>query len=285
MQTSTQTVLAPARRRRPLEALAAHWPEYLMEAAELGLFMISACVFALLLEHPGSPLHQTIDNPLVRRMLMGIAMGSTAIAVICSPLGKRSGGHFNPAVTFTYLLLGKVERWDAVFYVAAQFAGGIAGVSLAAFAIGPPIEHAAVNYVVTMPGAGGPRTAFLAELLISFLLMSVVLAVSNTPRLAKFTPLFAGAMAATYITIEAPLSGMSMNPARTFGSAFSAREWTAIWVYFTAPVLGMFLAGQLYRARRGPHAVLCAKLHHDNDKRCIFRCNYAREALRCTTTM
>jgi aquaporin Z len=277
MQTST-TAASPQRasapRHGPLDALAAHWPEYLMEAAELGLFMISACILAVLLEHPSSPLHQAIDNPLLRRLLTGIAMGSTAIAIIYSPLGRRSGGHFNPAVTFTYLLLGKVERWDAVFYMAAQFAGGVAGVSLAAFVIGLPIEHAAVNYVVTIPGAGGPRTAFWAELLISFLLMSVVLAISNTPRLARFTPLFAGALVATYITIEAPLSGMSMNPARTFGSAVWAREWTALWVYFAAPPLGMFLAGQLYRFRRGAHAVFCAKLHHHNNQRCIFRCNY-----------
>jgi aquaporin Z len=78
---------------------------------------------------------------------------------------------------------------------------------------------------------------------------------------------------ASYITLEAPLSGMSMNPARTFGSAFFGRNWTAIWIYFTAPLLGMLAAAQLYLARRGRQAVACAKLHHRNSKRCIF-CEY-----------
>ena len=61
-------------------------------------------------------------------MLTGIAMGSTAIALVFSPLGKRSGAHFNPAVTLTFWRLGKVKNWDAVFYIVAQFIGGIAGV-------------------------------------------------------------------------------------------------------------------------------------------------------------
>jgi len=86
--------------------------------------------------------------------------------------------------------------------------------------------------------------------------------------------MFAGLLVMTYISIEAPISGMSMNPARTLGSAFSAANWTAIWIYFTAPPLGMLLAAELYVRPRGPARVLCAKLHHDNRERCIFRCNY-----------
>jgi len=180
----------------------------------------------------------------------------------------------NPAVTLTFLALGKIERWDATFYVAAQFVGGTVGVMVADLLIGFPLSHSAVNHVVTRPGAGGVGIAFWAEILISLLLMSAILLVSNTRGAARFTGLFAGALVAAYITIEAPLSGMSMNPARTFGSAFSAREYTALWVYFTAPLLGMLVAGFFYRAGRGAHAVFCAKLHHDNNQRCIFRCNY-----------
>jgi aquaporin Z len=203
-------------------------------------------------------------------------MGLTAIAIIYSPLGQRSGAHFNPAVTATFLLLGKVERWDAAFYMAAQFIGGVAGVAVSAALIGlPPLAHSAVNYVVTVPGRRGAGFAFLAEVLISFVLMSAVLLSSNSARLARFTPLLAGSLVASFIAIEAPLSGTSMNPARTLGSAVPARVWTALWVYFTAPLLGMLLAGFLYRFRRGAHAVFCAKLHHHNHRRCIFRCKYA----------
>jgi aquaporin Z len=132
----------------------------------------------------------------------------------------------------------------------------------------------AVGYIVTIPGAPGVGVAFLAEAVISFGLMVVVLAVSNTPRLARFTGLCAGLLVLTYITFEAPLSGMSMNPARTLGSAIAAQVWTALWVYFTAPPLGMALAAELYSRLKGPNAIRCAKLHHDNDRRCIFRCGY-----------
>lgn len=246
-----------------------------MEAAELGLFMVSACVFTVLLEHPSSPLRQAIDSPFLRRFLNGVAMGCTLIGLVHSPWGKRSGAHLNPSVTLAFFSLGRLERWDALFYVGAQFAGGLLGVLFSALLIGVPLSHVSVNYVVTVPGPAGPGLAFGAELLISSVMMSMVLFVSNTRRLSRFTGVFAGLLLAAFITFEAPLSGVSLNPARTLGSAVPADLWTALWVYFTAPPLGMLLAGLIYRIRRGARAVFCAKLHHHNSERCIFRCNYA----------
>jgi aquaporin Z len=251
-------------------AVRAHWPEYLMEAGELALFMIAACLVVAALEHPGSPLGRLLPNPLVRRVLTGIAMGLTAIAIVYSPWGKQSGAHFNPSVTLIFWRLGKVATWDAALYVLAQFAGGIAGVLLAATLLRGWIAHPAVNYVATLPGAGGASAAFVAELVISFGLMTVVLTVSNTPRLARYTGLFCGAVVALYISTEAPLSGMSMNPARSFGPALVGQMWMGLWVYFTAPPLGMLAAAETYVHFRGPQGVDCAKLHHQNDKRCIF---------------
>ena len=263
-----------------IRALREHWPEYLCEAAELGLFMISAGLFTILLWHPRSPVPQIIPSEFVRRMLTGIAMGSTAIALVFSPLGKRSGAHFNPAVTLTFWRLGKVKNWDAVFYIIAQFIGGIVGVFAVAVFTREAISHPAVHYAATLPGMQGMIVAFVAEFAIAFVLMLVVLRVSNTPHLARYTGLFAGALVATYITLEAPLSGMSMNPARTFGSAFVGHLWTGLWIYFTAPVLAMQLAGALYLRSKG--VVYCAKYHHHNRHRCIFNCRFpellAREA-------
>jgi len=250
-----------------LKALKQHWPEYLMEAAGLGAFMISACAFGVLLEHPASPVQQSIANAAVRRVLMGLAMGLTAVGIIYSPWGKQSGAHINPSVTLTFWRLGKVKGADAFFYVLAQFVGGVLGVVLTAAISRSALGDPAVNYVTTLPGQFGVGVAFVAEFIISFLLMSMVLRVSNTERFARYTGLCAGALAATYISLEAPLSGMSMNPARTFGSAFVAQVWTALWIYFTAPPLGMLTAAQLYL--RQPRQVTCAKLHHQNDKRCI----------------
>jgi len=260
--------------RAPSNIVRVHWPEYLMEAAGLGLFMISAAVMTALLEYPYSPLHEQLPDPVIRRVLIGIAMGLTAIGIIYSPWGKRSGAHLNPAVTVTFFRLGKIQGLDAFFYVVAQFVGGLIGLQLAAMAIGMALEHPTVNYVVTVPGLDGTWMAFVAEVAISFGLMLVVLIVSNHTKLNAWTGLFAGALVATYIAVEAPLSGMSMNPARSFASALPAHLWTDFWVYLTAPFLGMLFAAECYVRFPGARRVLCAKLHHHNNAHCIFRCGY-----------
>ncbi|MEP6688494.1 MAG: aquaporin, partial [Gemmatimonadales bacterium] len=223
-----------------------HWPEYAMEAALLGGFMVSACLFSVLLFHPDGRMAHLLPNPLARRALMGVAMGSTAIALTYSAWGKQSGAHFNPALTLAFTRLGKVAPWDAAAYIGAQFAGAVLGVMVARALAREMLGHAQVHFAVTRPGAGGTAVAFVAETVISGLLMTVVLTASNHPKAARFTGLFAGLLVATFILVEAPLSGMSMNPARTVGSGFWAHDWTAAWVYFTAPPLGMLLAAELY---------------------------------------
>src|SRR5712672_1871692 len=144
-----------------LIALKKHWPEYLMEAAGLGIFMVSASVFTILLYHPASPPLQVLSQEFPRRVLMGLAMGLTAIGIIYSPWGKQSGAHLNPAVTLAFFRLGKVAPWDAVFYVIAQFVGGIAGVAMIAGIFGKLLAHPSVNYVATLPGPRGVGAAFL----------------------------------------------------------------------------------------------------------------------------
>ena len=253
-----------------LTALRSHWPEYLMEASLLGMFMVSACVFGTLYEFHGSPIHQAIMSGFLRRILMGVSMGLTAIAIIYSPWGKQSGAHINPSVTLTFFRLGKIKAWDAIFYLVAQFSGAVLGVFLVARVLGRQVSDPAVRYVVTTPGPRGPWVALLAEFIIAAGMMSAVLHFSNHHRLAGYTGLFAGLLVATYITIEAPFSGMSMNPARTFGSALPPMIWDGLWIYLTAPPLGMLFAAELYLWRRGQSAVKCCKLHHNNTKRCIF---------------
>jgi aquaporin Z len=252
------------------EALKHHWPEYLIEAACLGLFMISAFTFGTILEHPGSPIHQELANPTLRRFIMGLAMGSTAIAIIYSPWGNQSGAHINPSITLTFYRLGKVAKWDALFYVVSQFIGGMLGALIASMALSAWASHPSVNYVVTAPGSWGRIVAFGAEIAITFILMTVILHVSNNTKVHKLTGLCAGILVVTYTTIEAPISGMSMNPARTFASAVPAKHWAGLWIYFTAPLIGMLGAAEVYVRSRNNPAVGCAKLHHENDQRCIF---------------
>ena len=258
------------------DALRHHWPEYLIEAVGLGMFMIAACVFTVFLMYPASPAAHWIADPVWKRAVTGIAMGLTAIALIYSPWGVRSGAHFNPSVTIAFFRLGKIAFEDAFFYVVSQFTGAVAGVLISVVFLSPWIWNAHVNYAVTSPGPHGARAALVSEFAISFFLMTTVLVASNNKRLAAFTGLFAGILVATYITIEAPLSGMSMNPARTFGSALPAHIWKDWWIYFSAPPLGMLAAAGTYLKLVGPHKVICAKLHHGAGERCIFKCGYRR---------
>jgi aquaporin Z len=273
MQAATQTAPTAQRfaQKHPmLSSLRRHWPEYLMEAWGLGTFMVSACLFGALYEFPGSPVRHAIASELVRRVLMGISMGLTAIAIVYSPWGKQSGAHINPSVTLTFARLGKIKGWDATFYVLAQFIGAVSGVALIARFIGETLADPAVRYVVTLPGEQGLTFALMAEFLIAFGMMTAVLYFSNHHKLSRHTGLFAGLLVAIYITLEAPFSGMSMNPARSFGSALSAEIWTGFWIYITAPPLGMLAAAEAYLMWKGRKAVGCCKLHHSNDKRCIF---------------
>jgi aquaporin Z len=127
-----------------------------------------------------------------------------------------------------------------------------------------------VSYVATLPGPAGPGVAFLAEGLISFGMMGTILIVSNTRGVARYTGWFAGLLIFAFIVIEAPVSGMSMNPARSIASAAPAHYWANLWVYLTAPILGMLLAADVNRVVRGASSVFCAKLNHETTRRCIF---------------
>jgi aquaporin Z len=254
-----------------------HLTEYAAEATLLCLYMLSACTCTTLLHHPASPVSRHIRSPIARRFITAIAMGLTGIALIYSPLGQRSGAHMNPATTLTYFLLAKIKPLDATFYILAQFLGGLTGVLLARLLLRGASAHPAINHAPTQPGLRTrPRLwAFLAELLLPFGMMTMVLHCTNTASLAPYTGLFAGSLVAIYIALEAPVSGMSMNPARTLASAIPARSYRALWIYFTAPILGMLLAAFIF-ATTPTHHIYCAKLNHEGDAPCIFNCEINR---------
>jgi aquaporin Z len=271
-----------------MKRLIEHWPEYLAEAAALGLFMISASVFSTLIDHYRSPLQTLVPAALARRSLMGVAMGATAAAIIYSPLGARSGAHMNPSVTLAFARLGKVARTDTVMYILAQFAGAVVGMLAAHALLGQLLAEPAVNFIITRPGMAGRVAAAAGELAISFVMMSVVLRLGARPQTMRLTGAVAGVLVMVNITLEGPLSGMSMNPARTFGPALLAGQFDALWVYFVVPPLGMMLAAELFRRQQRLQAAGCAKLNHSSAVRCIF-CGYKPPGLEkpenaCMTT-
>lgn len=175
----------------------------------------------------------------------------------------------NPAVTLAFLKARKIHPWDALFYVIAQTLGGILGVIIVAFALGDPFTSPPVSYAVTLPGPRGAIIAFMAEALISFVLMATVLIFTASTRLSRYTGLAIGCVVALFIAVEFPLSGASMNPARTLASAAPGHVWQSLWVYLFAPTLGMLAAAQLHLFLRGAAVPGCAKLLHPKGVRCI----------------
>ena len=206
------------------------------------------------------------------RRHVGVGVAVATFVIIRSPFGRRTGAHLNPAITLAYLWLDRIHRWDVIFYVAAQFTGGLAGVFLAYQLLGHHLSAPPVRYVITLPGHYGNAIAFLAEFLLSALTMGVVLFATNHRRLAQFSPLFVALIIIVGYVLGPSISGFSVNPARSFSSAFFAWIWHGIWIYLAAPCLGMLAAAALYVRSMGPSQIYCAKVFHDLETPCPFPC-------------
>ncbi|HXV75338.1 MAG TPA: aquaporin, partial [Candidatus Polarisedimenticolaceae bacterium] len=149
----------------------------------------------------------------------------------------------------------------------------VAGLMIAWALLGNVLAQPEIRFVATLP-TGGAAAALAAEFVISFVTMLVVLVSTNGSSRGRYTGLIVGGLVAIYITFEQPLSGMSMNPARSFASALPSGAWHGFWIYVVAPLAGMLAAAEIHPRLRGASAVRCAKLNHDNDQPCIFRCGY-----------
>lgn len=221
-----------------------------MEAAGLAGFVGGASLLTVFLEHPELPVMQSAlgEHPSLRRVPLGIILGAY-IAGVVYLFGKRSGAHINPAVTWAFFRLGKINFADSVFYTLAQFAGAIAAAQIMKLALGDFYSAASIHYVVTEPAKWdySGAWAFGAEFFISFVLMLVCLVAANSSRLEKLVAPLTGFLIAIYLIVETSYSGMSLNPARSFGSALAANEWRYLWIYFVAPPLAMLLAAEIFQ--------------------------------------
>lgn len=219
----------------------------------------------------GSPIPSWIPNEAVRRLLTGILFAGGATAIVYSPLGQRSGGHLNPAVTLAFLRLGKMTRRSAAFYIVAQILGALVG-AIAVRALWGSLAQS-VNLGVTVPGVGGPVAAFFAEIAITFGLVTLILRFVDRPMLMKYTAAAAGTLVALLVFVEAPVSGTSLNPARSLGPAIASGVYSWVWIYLIAPPIGALLAVWLKRRSQG--TVKCGKLFHTDRYVCRFvDCKY-----------
>jgi aquaporin NIP len=178
---------------------------------------------------------------------VGVAISfGLVIMVMIYALGHVSGAHFNPAVTLAFAL-GRHFPWNRVaVYWAAQLAGAL----LAALVLRESLGDVA-HVGATVP-SGTDAQAFLWEAVLTFFLMLVIAAVATDTRaVGEAAAIAIGGTVGLDAMFGGPITGASMNPARSLGPAIAADDFTAIWVYLTAPLLGAAVAVMVYRALRG----------------------------------
>jgi aquaporin NIP len=176
------------------------------------------------------------------------ACSGLVVLVLVYSLGHVSGAHFNPAVTLGFTLFRHFRREDVLPYWLAQVAGAIVGAALLLALVGK--VH---NLGATVP-RGSDTQALAFEIVLSFLLMFVITAVATDSRaVGQAAAIAIGATVGLDILIGGPISGASMNPARSLGPAIVSGELSSIWVYIVGPSLGAVFGAFAYTMVRGDH--------------------------------
>ena len=173
---------------------------------------------------------------------VGVAL-SFAFVILAGvyALGHISGAHFNPAVTMGFWLSGRFPRGEVLPYTLAQLIGAAAGAQLLRLTLGVHVQAAVTVPRIPIPGA------LLIEIVLTFFLMLVIMAVATDHRVASpAAGLAVGLTVGFDAMMGGPLTGASMNPARSFGPAIAAGNWTAHWLYWLGPLLGAALAVLTY---------------------------------------
>lgn len=245
-----------------------------MESAETAALMIGVCFAGSYVYRRASPLEMLPRS--LAAAIMGTLVATVALLIVWSPFGRRTGAHFNPALTFTYYCLGFIHRWDAIFYILSQFIGGLAGVLFSKEVLGNLLSMPPVSYVATIPGNYGTWGAFFAVFIFAGITMGAILSASNRAGFTGVTPLLVAGLTILFYGLSPSLSGFSVNPARSFSSALFALLWDSLWVYFVGPCCGMLTAAMLYLQWPGSPPIYCAKVLHDDTSVCPFNCRFAQ---------
>jgi aquaporin Z len=244
------------------------WRIFFSELIGTALLVLVGLSFVIFMFGSGSPMARILPSEGLRRLITGFLFGTTGALIALSPVGKESGAHINPIVSFGFRLMGRLSLKLTLVYVIAQLAGAIVGcVPLLLWgSMGKSVEFGA-----TWPGQRYSTTeAFLGELVTTFVMISLLTRFLAYRKIRPFTPALFPPLYSFMVWAEAPISGTSTNPARSLGPSVISGQWQGWWIYWIGPMLGTLLALMAfsYLAKQ----IEVAKLYHfDSDRDRLFR--------------
>jgi aquaporin Z len=239
-----------------------HWNVYLAEmlGTAILLFLVTSSII----------ITRLIPDQSIRLILAAL-IGNAAIPLVAvSPLGKLSGAHMNPTITFSFWLQKKMHHKDFIWYMIFQLIGSVVGAGAANVLWTGKFWDK--NAALILPGSGiSIFEAFEFEIMFTFILICGLLIMLSHNRTSMLTPVAAWLIISLVIFLGASISGASMNPARSFGPAVVSHIWQDLWIYFVAPPIGALLATTAYNKKIfGTLELKAAKLFHTPSYSCIF---------------
>jgi aquaporin Z len=190
--------------------------------------------------------------------LLGVALAfGLTVVTMAYAVGHVSGGHFNPAVTLGCVAAGRTPVADAIGYIVVQVAGAVAAAAvLMVIASGKPgfdlvaSGFAANGYAEHSPGGYAEGAAFVAEFVMTFFFLIVILGATHKRAPAGFAPLAIGLALTLIHLVSIPVTNTSVNPARSTGPALFVGGWALaqLWLFWVAPIAGAVAAGVVHRA-------------------------------------
>lgn len=244
------------------------WPIFRSELLGTALLVLVGLSLVTFMFGAGTPMARIIPSEGVRRLITGFLFGTTGALIALSPVGKVSGAHINPAVSFGFRLMGKIGFKLMLVYIVAQLLGAALG-SVPLLLWGE--MGRSVAFGATWPGEGySTMDALLGEVATTFLMISLLTVFLAFRKIRRFTPAIFPPLYCFMVWAESPISGTSTNPARSFGPSLVSGQWDAWWIYWIGPLLGALLSLLVFSflVKR----IEVAKLYHfDSDHDRLFR--------------
>jgi len=196
--------------------------------------------YALVFFGTGAIVVNDLSNGNITHLGVALAFG-LVVTIMIYAFGKTSGAHINPAVTIAFAFTDRFERKYLVPYIVAQLIGAVlASITLKLLFV----EH---EYLGTTLPAGSWQQSFILEIILTYFLMLVILFVSQNKAVTQFTALAVGAIVGLEALFAGPITGASMNPARSIAPAIVSGNLPHLWLYIAAPIIGAVLASFTWR--------------------------------------